>query len=119
MLAAPFQAQAIGEAIACPVSATRFEGRFHDQPIDGTARFWLDGGVCRGLIGGDNTFGASFNEYPQRDSGELAIIATHADGQLARAALVTPAGVYDLRTTAGGQHQVRFSSGRLLTIRLH
>ncbi len=119
MLAAPFQTQAIGEATACPVSAMRFEGSFHHQPIHGTARFWLDGGVCRGRIGGDNAFGASFNEYPQRDSSVLAIVATHADGQLARAALVTPAGVYDLRTTADGQHQVSLSSGRSLTIRFH
>lgn len=118
MLAAPFQQRTTGQSVPCPVTATRFEGRFREQPIRGMARFWLEGGVCRGHISGGNAFGASFNEYPQRDSGMLAIISTHADAQLGRAALVTPAGAYDLRTTPDGQHQVRFSGGHTLTIRL-
>jgi len=118
MLAAPFQERTTGQLVACPLTATRFEGRFREQPIRGAARFWIDGGVCRGHISGDNAFGASFNAYPQRDSAMLAIIATRADAQLGRAALVTPAGAYDLRITPDGQHQVRFGSGHTLTIRL-
>lgn len=103
MLAAPFRIKANGSAPArpCPLAATRFEGRFGDREIRGAARFELDGGVCRGRISAANAFGDWLNSFPQRDAAELQIIAISPGGVLSRAALVTPVGVYDLRTNAG------------------
>lgn len=119
MIAAPFRTTPKSGGAACPTWATRFEGMFGDEPIEGEAKFTVRDGVCRGALGARNAAGAWFNAFPQGDSAELPIIATTADGALERAALVTPSGAYDLRRQADGAHSAALSPTRQLTIRLH
>jgi serine beta-lactamase-like protein LACTB len=117
MLAAPFRTATISNAGAtCPLTATRFEGRFGSEAIHGSARFELDRGVCRGRISASNALGVWLNSFPQRDAMELQIIAVSSDGALTRAALVTPVGVYDLRITPDGVHEARVGASRALSI---
>ncbi|MBT9447825.1 MAG: beta-lactamase family protein [Hyphomonadaceae bacterium] len=115
MLAAPFRVAANSGA-RCPLTASRFEGRFGDATIRGAARFRLERGVCRGRISAANALGAWLNSFPQRDAAELQIIAVLSDGSLTRAALVTPVGVYDLRATDDGAHAARVGANRALSI---
>jgi CubicO group peptidase (beta-lactamase class C family) len=120
MLAAPFSGAAISNsATPCPLSATRFAGRFGNDAIGGAARFELDGGVCRGRIVATNALGVWLNSFPQRDATELQIIAVSSDAALTRAAMVTPVGVYDLRATADGAHEARVGANRELNIVFH
>jgi len=120
MLAAPFRiAAASNAARPCPLTATRFQGRFGNEAIRGAARFELDDGVCRGRISATNAFGVWLNSFPQRDAIELQIIAVTSDGALGRAALVTPVGVYDLRAAADGAHQARVVANREFSIVFH
>ena len=120
MLAAPFRAAAISNPQApCPLTAAQFEGHFGSETIRGTARFALDEGVCRGRISATNALGAWLNSFPQRDAAELQIIAVSSDGALARAALVTPVGVYDLRVTPGNAYETRIGANREFSIVFH
>ena len=119
MLAAPFRAAISNSGRPCPLTATRFEGRFGNEAIRGAARFELDEGVCRGRISATNALGVWLNSFPQRDATELQIIAVSSDGALARAALVTPVGVYDLRATDGGAHEARVGANREFSIVFH
>ena len=120
MLAAPFRVGAVSNlGRSCPLTATRFVGRFGSEAIRGAARFELDDGVCRGRISATNAFGVWLNSFPQRDATELQIIAVSSDCALARAALVTPVGVYDLRATADGAHEVRVGANRELNVAFH
>ena len=120
MLAAPFRvAAASNPGTPCPLATTQFEGHFGNEAIRGTARFELDGRVCRGRISATNALGVWLNSFPQRDAAELQIIAVSSDGALARAALVTPVGVYDLRASAGNTHEARIGANRALSIIFH
>lgn len=120
MFAAPFRVAGISNSgRPCPLTATRFEGRFGNEAIRGAARFELDEGVCRGRISATNALGVWLNSFPQRDATELQIIAVSSDGAFARAALVTPVGVYDLRLTDGGAHETRVGANREFSIVFH
>jgi CubicO group peptidase (beta-lactamase class C family) len=120
MLAAPFRVAAASNAArSCPLTATRFEGRFGSEAIRGAARFELNDGVCRGRISATNAFGVWLNSFPQRDAAELQIIGVTSDGALTRAALVTPVGVYDLRAAADGANEARVGASRELSIAFH
>lgn len=120
MIAAPFlgAGSAAGDTHSCPVSATRFEGTFGDAAVAGTARFWLDRGLCRGSISAEGEMGVWLNSFPQKDAADLAVIALRANGSLERAALVTPIGAHQVRRGADGSVQVDFGSGRLFRILL-
>jgi CubicO group peptidase (beta-lactamase class C family) len=120
MLAAPFRLATISNlGRPCPLTATRFEGRFGSEVIRGAARFELDDGICRGRISATNALGVWLNSFPQRDATELQIIAVSSDGALSRAALVTPVGVYDLRATADDAHEARVGANRELNVTFH
>lgn len=116
MLAAPFRVRADDAALACPTHITRFEGRYHGNQIAGHARFALVGGVCQGAISAANEAGAWFNSFMQSDAAELSIIALTADGRLGRAAIVTPAGIYDVRCTIELACRASFGGQRVLEI---
>jgi serine beta-lactamase-like protein LACTB, mitochondrial len=119
MLAAPFeQAPAALVATACPVNATSYEGRFGEATVRGTANFRIEGGTCIGRLGPDAPMASYFNNGPQKDLTELAVIAVDPGTGLARAALVTPNGVYDLRAQAGGTYAAALNPKRKLTILL-
>lgn len=82
---------------ACPTGAVRFEGIFEGKPIVGTARFAKRQGLCEGEMSTDNAFGAWLNGFPQKDVANLRLVGLDPEGGFARAALVTPIGVFDLR----------------------
>ncbi len=121
MLAAPFQPPPAGLTKApCPTAATTYAGQFRDAAVAGTARFERRDGACTGAIGIENGAVADWlNGLPQRDAKTLAVIGLDADGGLSRAALVTPAGIYDLRATGKpGEYAARIGTNRTLTLTL-
>lgn len=101
MIAAAFLEPAI--AAPCPVEVGSYRGTYDDRPIAGLASFTLQDGVCTGRIGigSGNAFGAWLNGFPQRDVSELTIIGVGPG----RAAMVTPVGVYDLRSADGHRYE--------------
>lgn len=118
MLAAPFRVNADPNAAACPTHVTRYEGRFDGSAISGSADFELVDGLCRGRMSANNAIGRWFNVFPQADAETLQIIALTADERLGRAALVTPAGIYDFRCASAAACQANFSA-RALSIQFH
>lgn len=118
MLAAPFRIDedANGAAAACPTHATRFDGVYQGERIEGEAAFAIADGVCRGAISARNALGAWFNGFPQRDADHLPVIALTADHKLGRGALVTPAGLYDFRCAPDMRCRVTFGPSRRLEI---
>jgi serine beta-lactamase-like protein LACTB len=122
MLAAPFQAVPAGLVPAdCPLDAHRFEGRHRGQPARGAASFALQNGVCTGRLVPEGELKAYFDNFPQKDVEALRVIGLYPGQGLARAALVTPIGIYDLRAQADGSFvarlganaELRFSTGNL------
>ena len=102
MLAAPFKAVDPPSAVACPTQAVAYEGEYDGKPLSGTAHVALEDGVCTAVITVQNAFGEWLNGFLQKDAETLQIIGVDANGGFLRAALVTPIGVYDLRTQDGG-----------------
>ncbi|MEZ6023560.1 MAG: serine hydrolase domain-containing protein [Hyphomonadaceae bacterium] len=117
MLAAPFREGVTGPATPCPTETVSFDGVFDETPIQGAAGFELDQGLCRGWIAAENAFGVWLNALPQGNAARLPIISVAASRSLERAALVTPAGIYDLRRTADG-YAAAIGSSRRLTLQL-
>lgn len=116
LIAAPFhQPRPQGPGAPCPVGERAFQGTFEQKAIAGTARFRLDGGLCRGQISTDNALGTYLNGFPQKDAAALEVIALRADGRLDRAALVSPIGAYEVRRSDSASLQVDLG-GRLLEI---
>lgn len=117
MLAAPFKpTPPTLNARACPLTGTRYEGRFGDVAIRGASQFRMDDGICIGSIAGDPAMGSYFNNGPQKDLIDLRIIAIDPGTGLARAALVTPNGAYDLRAQPDGSYVASFSSKRSIVL---
>ena len=117
LVAAPFhEPQPQGPGAPCPVEAQAFHGTFQDEAIAGTARFRLDGDLCRGQISTDNALGTYLNGFTPKDATTLQIIALRADGRLDRAALVSPIGAYEVRRSDGDSLRVDFGGGRLLDL---
>lgn len=77
----------------------------------GTARVALEDGVCTATIAVQNAFGEWLNNFPQADAKTLRIIGVDPKGGFSRAALVTPAGVYDLRAQDGGKRYLASLGG--------
>jgi CubicO group peptidase (beta-lactamase class C family) len=117
MLAAPHQATPAGLVPAeCPVQATRYEGRFRDQPIAGTATFEVEDGTCLGTLSLDGHAKAYFDAFPQQDADQLRVVGLDAGTGLSRAALVMPTGLYDLRAQADGSHRAPLGSSSELLV---
>lgn len=118
MLAAPFDTPAPAlPALACPREALRYEGEFDGKPVAGEARFAMQGGHCEGHIAAANGLGDWLDGFEQNDAGALRIIGLDTRGGLSRAALVTPIGIFDLRSQADGRLLARFSATRALSLR--
>jgi serine beta-lactamase-like protein LACTB len=118
ILASPFRVDATenAAAAACPTGISRFEGRYRGARIEGEASLAVVDGVCRGAIAADNPMGEWFNGFLQADAERLPVIALTADGKLGRAALVTPAGLYDFRCSPPEDCRAVFGPQRVLEI---
>lgn len=105
MIAASFLEPA--SAGPCPVDVRSYQGTYDGRSIAGSASFRLQDGICTGRVGvgPGNAFGAWLNAFPQRDVTELTIICVDPDGGGGRAALITPVGAYDLRSTDGHRYE--------------
>ena len=117
LIAAPFQQPLTqGPGTPCPVGAQAFNGTFQGKGIDGTARFRLDGELCRGLISTDNALGDYLNGFTPNEAAAFEVIALRADGHFDRAALVSPIGAYEVRRSDSDTFRVDFGGGRLLEL---
>lgn len=116
MLAAPFRAPPPGLARAdCP-TATRLVGLLKGERFEVDATFRQERGRCVGeLIAPPplQAFFASASAWPDR---RLRIVALADDGSLARAALATPYGLYDLRATGARRWSATLNGGAILEL---
>jgi CubicO group peptidase (beta-lactamase class C family) len=103
--------------VACPVSASRFEGEWDGARIAGDVRFRLEQGLCAGELSADNALGAWMNGFAQNDASRLPVVAFEADGGLTRAALVTPIGAFTMHAE-GAALRARIGRSRVLTLRI-
>lgn len=119
-LSAPFRLAPAGLAErTCPTRATRYTGTFGDQPIEGTARFRVEQGLCVGEISVGGAFATWLNAPAQPDAATARLIGMDRGGGFSRAALVTPLGAYELRATSDPNgYRAPLSEQRSLTIRL-
>lgn len=119
LLAAPFLPEPKQlPRLPCPGEAVRYEGQFGDRNVAGTARFSKQGGLCVGKLEVAAAFAEYWNAFPQKNPTHLYVIGlAAAGGELGRAALVTPAGLYELRaSSSGGPLLGRFSPTRPLSL---
>ncbi|MFY0535250.1 hypothetical protein [Nannocystis pusilla] len=84
-----------------------FRRIFEGKPIVGTARFAERQGLCEGEMSTDNAFGAWLNGFPQKDVANLRLVGLDPEGGFARVALVTPIGVFDLRSEGADSYAAR------------
>lgn len=118
MLASPFRADPIRPTASCPAWAARYTGTFGDKPVEGTARFGVADGLCRGSLSLDNAAGDWFDALPQRSADHLSVISILPGDRLDRGALVTPSGTYDFRRQTDGSFVAVMSPTRKLVVRL-
>lgn len=111
MLAAPFMAGDLAPRVTCPTESLSYEGQYDDKPLAGAARVALEDGICTAEIAVENAFGEWLNGFLQGDAHTLKIIGVDPSGGFARAALVTPIGVYDLQAVDGGRRYVAALGG--------
>jgi serine beta-lactamase-like protein LACTB len=98
MLAAPFMPVQSASTVGCPVETRSYQGTYGEEVVAGTARFRVEDTVCVGELDiADTAIARVMNDQPQADADVLTVISVAPDDGLARAALVTPLGVYDLR----------------------
>jgi serine beta-lactamase-like protein LACTB, mitochondrial len=105
MLAAPFLPQPASAPVLCPVGMTTQRAWIGDAASKGAVRFVVNKGLCMGELPMPPVLAARFDGFLQRRATMLTIIGIDATGGLARAALVTPMGVFDLRPTGDGRHR--------------
>ncbi|MFN3304114.1 MAG: serine hydrolase domain-containing protein [Roseateles sp.] len=117
LLSAPFRAPVAGlVAQACPLTVSRFEGELDGAALQGQAHFRRDAdGLCRGELSLPEALAKVVNPGPQPAADQLVVISLQGD--LARAALVTPIGLADWRVQADGSFQAEVA-GRRLRVRL-
>lgn len=118
MLAAPFRPDPAGLIRArCPLDAQRYTGTFGDAAVSGVATFHVEGGLCMGKLEQDGALSAYFASAMQRRDAPLTIVALDLRGGLARAGLVNPFGIADLRAQADGAFAAQVTSSRRLVVR--
>ncbi|MGH8104973.1 MAG: serine hydrolase domain-containing protein [Arenimonas sp.] len=118
MLAAPFKPSPENLVkTSCPTDSKHYQGTLGDRSFSGSVKFDLVDGICEGEISLDKTMQEYFNAFPQKDAKALRIISIDSNAGLARAALITPIGIYDLRANAQGMHIARFSSSKKFELR--
>lgn len=119
MLAAPHRPRPKGlVARPCPLGATRYRGRLGERRFEGEIAFRLVDGRCIGQLDAANSLGAYFDAAEAWPNRKLQLIALDHDGQLSRAALVAPTGLYDLRAQATGGWSARFNDELSLELML-
>jgi serine beta-lactamase-like protein LACTB, mitochondrial len=117
VLAAPFKPRDLAAAVPCPIQAVAYAGDYDGDPVSGVAQFALEDGVCTAVITPPEALMQWLNGFPQKDATQLRIIGIYPNGDFARAALVTPIGVYDFRAQLGGRHHIAsFGGTRELSI---
>jgi serine beta-lactamase-like protein LACTB, mitochondrial len=118
MLAAPFRAAPAGLiAAACPVGAQRYRGRFADAVVEGAASFRIENGQCVGTIEQHPAMRAYFGTAMQRTDAPLTLIGLDPAAGLARAAVVNPFGIADLRAQTDGSFAASITTSRRLVLR--
>lgn len=110
MLAAPFRPSPAGlVAAACPASG-RMQGILEGARFDVEATFRTEQGRCVGELVAAPAMRRFFASAYQWPAHRLQIVALTSDGTLARAALVTPFGLYDLRAHREGRWVARLDA---------
>lgn len=119
LLSAPFRPPVADlPARPCPVAATRFDGHVGDEPVAGSASFRRDAsGVCRGQLSLPSALTKALNPGPQPASDRMLVVGLQ--GELARAALVTPIGLGDWQAQADGTVRLEGPGGLRGVLRLH
>lgn len=119
MIAAPFRpAPAALVNAACPIGAGRYSGTFGDTPVEGTIRFRIEAGLCIGTAEQHPAMRAYFAAGTQRADAALTIVGIDARGGLARAGLVNPFGIADLRAQPDGSFAADVAATRRLIFRV-
>ena len=118
LLAAPFRAEPDGlQRADCPLAARRYRGRLGERTFSGRAAFRLSGGRCVGELETDNALGEYFAKAATAwRGGTLRLVALQDDASFARAAVVTPIGLYDLRASGEGAWSAQLGQGRDLQV---
>lgn len=119
MVAAPFRP--IPRTLittSCPVGATRFSGSFNGKPIAGSQSFTVEAGMCIGSLRATGDLQQWLSGGTQKAAGELRLVGLDGTGGLARAGLVTPYGIYDLRARPDGTFRASFGGTRELIVRM-
>ena len=118
MIAAPFRAAPAGLVnAACPIGARRYSGTFGGAAVEGTIRFRVEAGRCVGTAEQHPAMRAYFGTAAQRTDAALTIVGLDPNGGLARAGLVNPFGIADLRAQADGSFVADVAATRRLTRR--
>lgn len=118
MIAAPFRAVPAGLVdAACPIDAQRYSGTFGDAAVEGTVRFRIEAGLCVGTAEQHPAMLAYFGTAMQRADAPLTLIGLDPKGGLARAGLVNPFGIADLRAQADGSFAAPITTTRRLVLR--
>lgn len=118
MIAAPFRAVPAGLVdAACPIDAQRYSGTFGDAAVEGTVRFRIEAGLCVGTAEQHPAMLAYFGAAMQRADAPLTLIGLDPKGGLARAGLVNPFGIADLRAQADGSFAAPITTTRRLVLR--
>lgn len=118
MIAAPFRAVPAGLVdAACPIEARRYSGTFGDVAVEGTVRFRIEAGLCVGTAEQHPAMLAYFGTAMQRADAPLTIVGIDRDAGLARAGIVNPFGIADLRAQADGSFAAPITTTRRLVLR--
>ncbi|KTE46525.1 MULTISPECIES: serine hydrolase domain-containing protein [unclassified Sphingopyxis] len=118
MLAAPFRAAPAGLVpAACPVGASRYTGRFGDKPVEGAATFRFERGLCIGTLVQHEAMRATFGTAMQRSDAPLTLVGLDSAGGLARAGLVNPYGIADLRAKTDGSFAAAITTALKIELR--
>jgi serine beta-lactamase-like protein LACTB len=119
MIGAPHRALPMGlTATACPLKVVRYSGTFEGQPVEGTARFAVNNGICTGSIEANGALKQWLSGGAQKAAGALRLVGLDQASGLARAGFVTPYGIYDWRAQPDGSFTVPFGGTRQLVVRL-
>ncbi|NUO75936.1 MAG: beta-lactamase family protein [Lysobacter sp.] len=119
MLAAPFLPQPAGLVeTPCPTSVASYSGQLGDRRFQGDIRFKREGGRCVGELNAANALGDYFKSAQAWSDRTITLIGLSADGDLGRAALVSPYGIYDLRALGQGRYEARFSEQLRLELQI-
>jgi serine beta-lactamase-like protein LACTB, mitochondrial len=118
MLAAPFRAAPAGlMPTACPVGATRYTGRFGNKPVEGAVAFRFEKSLCIGTLDQHEAMREAFGTAMQRSDAPLTLVGLDSGGGLARAGLVNPYGIADLRAKGDGSFAAAITTALQVDLR--